>query len=262
MVNSVMLRANAKINVGLHLVGKRADGYHLLETLYYPVPDLTDTLWIERVPGESCTIEMNDFEEDIAVEDNLCYRAWRLMADELEKKKETGLRIRIKKGIPAGAGLGGGSSDAAAVLKALRSLWQPDISDAKLAALGARLGADVPFFIYNRPMYGTGIGTDLEPFDFTLAGLELRVKVFKAHSSTVQAYREVLPEDIGHTQPLRELLQLPIEQWRGRVVNDLEKPVFKRLAFLPLAIAEFYQLGAIYAAMSGSGSACYGLFPR
>jgi 4-diphosphocytidyl-2-C-methyl-D-erythritol kinase len=261
MVNSVMLRASAKINIGLHLVGKRPDGYHLLETLYYPVPKLNDMLWIERMPGEECVIEMQDFDEEIVLEQNLCYRAWRLMAEELEKK-ETGLRIRIKKAIPAGAGLGGGSSDAAAVLKALRSLWQPDITDAKLAALGAKLGADVPFFVYSEPMYATGIGTTLEPFTLSLDGYEMRLKLFKAHSSTVQAYREVLPEDIGHTRPLKELLALPMQEWRGLVVNDLEKPVFERLPFIEAAIAEFYQLGAVYAAMSGSGSACYGLFRR
>ncbi len=261
LVNSVMLRANAKINLGLHLVGKRSDGYHLLETLYFPIPQLHDTLWIERMPGTDCLIEMQEFEEEIALENNLCYRAWRIMADELEKK-EIGVRIRIKKGIPAGAGLGGGSSDAAAVLKALRSIWQPDISDAKLAEWGAKLGADVPFFIYNTPMYATGIGTTLEPSDVRLEGYELRLKLFKVHSSTVQAYREVLPEDIGHTQSLKDLLALPISEWRGKVFNDLEKPVFQRLPFLADAIEDFYKLGAVYAAMSGSGSACFGLFRR
>lgn len=261
MSNAVMLRASAKINLGLHLVGKRPDGYHLLETLYYPIPQLSDMVWLERQPGAECVIEMQDFEEEIPLEHNLCYRAWRLMADELEKK-EIGMRIRIKKGIPAGAGLGGGSSDAASVLKALRSLWQPDLSDAKLAEWGARLGADVPFFIYNQPMYATGIGTTLEPFTLDLDGYELRLKLFKAHSSTVQAYREVLPEDIGHTERLKDLLALPISEWRGRVVNDLEKPVFHRLSFLKDAINDFYKLGAVYAAMSGSGSACFGLFKR
>jgi 4-diphosphocytidyl-2-C-methyl-D-erythritol kinase len=259
MVNSVMLRANAKINLGLHLVGKRPDGYHLLETLFYPLTQFCDTLWVERVEGNECTIEMEGISEKIALEDNLCYKAWRLVANELEKK-ETGMRIRIKKAIPAGAGLGGGSSNAAAILKACRSLWQPDLPDAKLAEWGARLGADVPFFIYNRPMYATGIGTTLEPYEISLDGFELRLKTFMAHSSTVQAYREVLPEDIGHVTPLRDLLDRPFDTWRGNVVNDLEKPVCQRLPFICAAVEDFYKLGAVYAAMSGSGSACYGLF--
>lgn len=261
MVNSYLGRAGAKINIGLHLVGKRADGYHLLETLYYPVPQLMDTIMIEKLSGDACVVEMQGLSEELTLEDNLCYKAWKLMAEALEKK-DTGVRIRVKKAIPSGAGLGGGSSDAATVLMGLRAIWRNDIPDARLAEWGGKLGADVPFFIYNRPMYATGIGIDLEEFPLNLDGYELRLTCFKAHSPTAQAYKEVLPEDIGHAVPLRDLLALPIKEWRGKVVNDLEKPVFKRLPFIARAIDEFYQLGAVYAAMTGSGSACYGLFER
>ncbi len=261
MVTSVMQRGGAKINVGLHLVGKRPDGYHLLETLFYPVDHLFDLMLVERDEGEGCVIKMEGIDEQIPLEGNLIYKAWRIMAEELEKK-HAGVTIRVKKGIPAGAGLGGGSSDAATTMKALRDLWKVDVSDAQLANWGARLGADVPFFVYEKPMYGTGTGTILEPFPMDLSRYELRMKLFNIHSSTVQAYRDVLPEDIGHSTPLKDLLALPITEWRHHVLNDLEKPVFARYPILAETKAELYKLGAVYAAMSGSGSAIYGLFER
>lgn len=261
MITSVMLRAAAKINIGLHIVGKRPDGYHLLETLYYPLPHVSDMLLIMRDEGEECEISMEEFEENVPQENNLVFKAWRIMKDELEKKN-AGVKVRVKKGIPAGAGLGGGSSDAATMMKGLRDLWKVEVSDAQLATWGARLGADVPFFIYEKPMYGTGTGTTLVPFDLDLGAYELRLKLFNIHSSTVQAYRDVLVEDIGHVSPLLELVSKPIGEWRNLVFNDLEKPVFARYPALAQAKAEFYQLGAAYASMSGSGSAVYGLFLR
>jgi 4-diphosphocytidyl-2-C-methyl-D-erythritol kinase len=259
MITSVMLRGGAKINLGLQIVGRRPDGYHLLETLYYPVSQLFDMILVERDEGEDCKIHMEGFDLKIPPESNLIYRAWRLMTDQLEKKN-AGVIIRVKKAIPAGAGLGGGSSNAATTMKALRDLWKVEVSDERMAAWGARLGADVPFFIYERPMYGTGIGTTLEPFPIDLGGYELRLRLHSIHSSTLQAYRDLLPEDIGHSTPLKELLQLPVSEWRQYVVNDLERPVFERYPILREAKEEFYKLGAVYAAMSGSGSAIFGLF--
>jgi 4-diphosphocytidyl-2-C-methyl-D-erythritol kinase len=261
MVTSVMQRGGAKINVGLHLVGKRADGYHLLETLFYPVQHMFDMMLVERDEGEGCLIKMEGIDEQIALEDNLVYKAWRLMTENLEKKN-AGVRIRLRKGIPAGAGLGGGSSNAATAMKALRDLWKVDVTDQQLATWGAKLGADVPFFVYEKPMYGTGIGTHLEPFPIDLGQYELRLQLFNIHSSTIQAYRDVDPEDISHITPLEDLLTLPISEWRHHIVNDLEKPVFARYPVLAEKKAELYKLGAVYAAMSGSGSAIYGLFER
>lgn len=261
MITSVMLRGGAKINIGLHIVGKRSDGYHLLETLYFPVPGLFDLMLMERDEGESCTVIMEETDEQIPLESNLVYQAWRLMTEELEKKN-AGVRIRVKKGIPSGAGLGGGSSDAATTMKALRDLWKVDVSDEKLANWGARLGSDVPFFIHEQPMYGTGTGTQLEPYELDLGRYELRLQLFNIHSSTVEAYREVRTEDIGHSSPLRDLLQLPVSEWRHHIVNDLERPVFERYPVLAQAKEDLYKTGAVYAAMSGSGSALYGLFER
>lgn len=261
MITSVMLRSSAKINIGLHIVGKRPDGYHLLETLFYPVEQLFDMMLVERDEGESCTVIMQDMDEQVPLEQNLIYKAWRLMTEQLEKKN-AGVRIRVRKAIPAGAGLGGGSSNAATTMKALRDLWKLDISDQQLATWGAKLGADVPFFIYEKPMYGTGIGTTLEPHPLDISQYELRLKIFNIHSSTVEAYKALRPEDIGHTTPLRPLLELPITEWRYNVLNDLERPVFEKYPILAQTKEELYRAGAIYASMSGSGSALYGLFPK
>lgn len=261
MITSVMLRSCAKINIGLHIVGKRPDGYHLLETLFYPVEQLFDMMLVERDEGEGCAVIMQDMDEQVLLEQNLIYKAWRLMTEQLEKKN-AGVRIRVRKAIPAGAGLGGGSSNAATAMKALRDLWKVDVSDQQLAAWGAKLGADVPFFIYEKPMFGTGIGTTLEPHPLDIGQYELRLKIFNIHSSTVEAYKSLRPEDIGHTTPLRPLLELPIEQWREHVVNDLERPVFEKYPILAQTKEELYRLGAVYASMSGSGSALYGLFRK
>jgi 4-diphosphocytidyl-2-C-methyl-D-erythritol kinase len=261
MITSVMLRSSAKVNIGLHLVGKRPDGYHLLETLYYPLPALSDMLLIMRDEGEGCQVIMEEFEGSIPLEENLVYKAWRLMTDELEKTK-AGVVVRVKKTIPAGAGLGGGSSNAAAMMKGLRDLWKMEITDAQLASLAVRLGADVPFFIHDRIMYGTGTGTVLDPFDLDLGRYEMRLKLFNIHSSTVESYRDVREEDIGHGTPLKELLRMPVSEWRHHVVNDLEKPVFARYPVLAQAKEELYLAGAVFASMSGSGSAMYGLFER
>lgn len=261
MVTSVTLRAAAKINIGLHIVGKRSDGYHMLETLYYPVHELSDLMFFQRDEGEDCEIIMEGFNEPLAKEDNLCYKAWNLMREELEKKN-TGIKLHIRKEIPAGAGLGGGSSNAATVMRGLRDLWGVDVSDQKLAQWAERLGADVPFFIYNRPMYGTGTGTTLEEFEIDLSRYDLRLAMLREHSSTVEAYKSLDISTISHPISLKELLAEPITDWRHIILNDLEKPVFERLPVVNRAKQSLYQRGAIFASMSGSGSACFGIYEK
>jgi 4-diphosphocytidyl-2-C-methyl-D-erythritol kinase len=258
---AITIRCNAKINIGLHIVGKRPDGYHLLETLFFPIYEFADMLTIWPTEGEECTIEMTGITEEVPLEQNLCFKAWRLMQAKLGKT-EAGVKMRVEKTIPAGAGLGGGSSDAAGVMKVLRDLWQADVSDATLAEWGATLGADVPFFIYNKPMYGTGTGTDLVPFDIDLSRYDVSLTLVRAHSSTVEAYRALRAETIVHAKPLSALLKAPIVAWRNLIFNDLEKPVFEKLPVVAAAKQSLYDQGALYAAMSGSGSACFGIFAR
>lgn len=261
MVTSVTLRSAAKINIGLHITGKRPDGYHSLETLYYPVHELSDVMHFERDLGEECEIIMEGFKGKLALEDNLCYKAWKLMRDELEKKN-TGIKLHLKKEIPAGAGLGGGSSNAATVMRGLRELWGVDVSDEKLAQWGERLGADVPFFIYNKPMYGTGTGTTLEEFKIDLSPYDLRLAMMREHSSTIEAYKALKADEISHPTPLKDLLQAPITEWRNIIFNDLEKPVFEKMPVVSRAKDALYRGGAIFASMSGSGSACFGIYEK
>lgn len=256
----VRLRANAKINIGLHITGKRSDGYHLMETVYYPILDLYDDVSLE-LAGEGCAVEMLNLSEPLPLEANLCYRAWKLLSDAVGGLLP-GVRICVNKRIPAGAGLGGGSSNAAAVLRGLRTLWGIEMDDVALADLGEKLGADVPFFIYNRPLYACGIGTEFSEIDLGLEGFRIEVRTLAVHSPTPSAFMGLdlsgLPKDL----PLRDLLALPVAEWRERVRNDLEGPVFARLPEVAACKASFYADGAVYAAMTGSGSACFAVFAQ
>lgn len=260
-MQSLHIHANAKVNIGLHILGRRADGYHLMETLFYPVPEIADALTLSAGAGAGCTVTMEGLDEDLPLADNLCWKAWRAMAERY-RPTDHAVTIAVRKGIPAGAGLGGGSSDAAAVLKGLRTLWALPVSDAALAEIGAGLGADVPFFIYNRPMYGTGTGTTLVDFPLDLAAMGLRVVVrtVAAHSSTVAAYRGLDLGGIVQGPALETLLREPVVTWQGRVRNDLEASVLPRIPEIGATIAALRQEGAVYAAMTGSGSACFGIF--
>jgi 4-diphosphocytidyl-2-C-methyl-D-erythritol kinase len=257
----LILHANAKVNIGLHILGRRADGYHLMETLYYPVPEIADVLALTPGAGEGCTVRMEGLDEDLPLADNLCWKAWRVMAERF-RPVDNAVAISVRKGIPAGAGLGGGSSDAAAVLKGLRTLWALPVTDAALAAIGEGLGADVPFFVYNRPMYATGIGTVFEEFPLDLAAMGLRVVVrpLPVHSSTPAAFKGLDLNRLPSSVPLKELLQQPVAAWQGTVRNDLEMSVVPRIPAVGEAIAALQAEGAVYAAMTGSGSACFGIF--
>lgn len=260
MSRSIRLRANAKINIGLHIVGKRSDGYHLMETVYYPIPELYDEVEI-ALEGESCTVEMLGIDEEIPLESNLCYRAWRLLG-EMQGSVLPGVRVRVRKHIPAGAGLGGGSSDAAAVLIGLRELIGLDLDDAALATVGEKLGADVPFFIYNRPLYATGIGTEFRDIALDLAEYRIVVETLPIHSSTPSAFKGLVLSQIPEGRSLWECMKEPVEHWKKEVRNDLLGPVVQRIPEVGNGIQKMYAAGAVYAAMSGSGSAYFGIFPN
>jgi 4-diphosphocytidyl-2-C-methyl-D-erythritol kinase len=187
---------------------------------------------------------------------DLTAKAYGLLA---EQYKLPPMKIFLEKTSPVGAGLGGGSADAAFALRMIAELGDLALSDAELAALAARLGSDCAFFIYNRPMLGSGRGEILEPFDIDLSGYRLEVTVPEDISvSTADAYRGIVPQE--RERPLRELLALPVEQWEGLVVNDFETTVFAKYPRLAEIKRSLYAKGAVYAAMSGSGSALFALF--
>ena len=245
---------NAKINIGLHIVERRPDGYHNLETVFYPIP-LHDVLEIvpSRQPDNSLTCYGNDI--DCPPEKNLVMKAVRLMQAHYEVPP---VDIYLQKIVPHGAGLGGGSSDAAFALTMLNEMFALGASDDELAALAATLGADCPFFVYNRAMMATGIGDVLTPIDLDLRGLTLFLVKPDVNVPTAVAYKRVTPTP--GTRDLPRLLASPPEQWGDAVANDFEVSVFAEYPQLRSIKAALAARGALYTAMSGSGSAIFALF--
>lgn len=245
---------NAKINLGLNIVSKRPDGYHNLETVFYPIP-LTDIL--EIVPSADGEPHLHCYGRpvDCPAEKNLVMRAYRLLQQEFHLP---GVDIHLYKHIPDGAGLGGGSSDAAHTLTMLNEMFELELSQQRLATVAARLGADCPFFIYNRPMLAHGIGDELQSIDLSLAGHTLLLVKPAVSVSTAEAYARVTPTPPA--TPVEEITSWPIEMWDGQLVNDFEPSVFALHPELWAIKLLLLEAGAEYAAMSGSGSAIFGIF--
>ena len=271
---------NVKLNLGLHVVRRREDGYHDLETLFVPYLGLHDTL--EIITGDDYSRTSARLQETYEAEQlaqgitpdgklmvtiarkegvdwdplkDLTVKAYGLLS---EQYKLPPMKIYLEKTSPVGAGLGGGSADAAFALRMIAELAGLDLSDEELAGFAARLGSDCAFFIYNRPMLGTGRGEILEPFDIDLSGYRLDVIVPEGISvSTADAYRGIVPKvpDL----PLREVLAHPVTEWKGLLVNDFETTVFEKHPRLAEIKQSLYDDGATYAAMSGSGSALFSL---
>lgn len=262
---------NAKINLGLHVVGKRPDGYHNIETVLFPV-SLCDVL--EILPGTGSGIEfmITGLPLPGGKKSNLVLKAFDLISgagyhlpDNLLNVNEgagggepAGLRMHLHKVIPAGSGLGGGSSDGAFTLKMLNGLLGLSLTDERLETLASELGSDCAFFIRNIPVLATGRGNQLEPVDMDLSGYRIIVMVPKVHISTPEAYSLVTPRQPEHS--LKDVIREPVEEWRNLLVNDFEQPVMAKYPEIREAKQELYRFGAVYAAMSGSGAAVYGIF--
>jgi len=245
---------NAKVNLGLNIVERRPDGYHNIQTVFYPIP-LTDIL--EIVPahdGEATTLTCYGNTVDCPPQENLVMRAYRLLSQQHDLPA---VAMHLYKHIPDGAGLGGGSSDAAHTLMMLNSMFGLGHTDEQLATMAATLGADCAFFIYNRPMLATGIGDVLQPIDVNLKGKTMLLVKPQESVDTRTAYSRVTPH-----QPDNDLLQtisLPVQAWDGLLCNDFEPSVFAALPQLWLIKALLLDAGAHYAAMSGSGSTIFGI---
>lgn len=243
-----------KINIGLNVLRKRADGYHDLDTLFYPVDAFRDELEIVRSEEFSIEIEGADWDP----QSDLTAKAWRLLAEE---RGIGPVAIRLRKGIPVGAGLGGGSSDCAFALKMLNELFSLGLSTVELEKYAARLGADCAFFIRNIPQWGSGKGDILKPADIDLSAYRIRVEIPEGvHVSTAEAYKGLTPRETSI--PLSEALKLPVTEWRGKVINDFESSVFPKHPAIAALKERMYADGAIYASMTGSGAAVFGLFPK
>jgi 4-diphosphocytidyl-2-C-methyl-D-erythritol kinase len=243
-----------KINLGLNIISKRPDGFHNIETCFYPVP-LTDIL--EIIPAPEFSFSQTGLQLDSQGSDNLCVRAYQLLGRDYVIPP---VAMHLHKIIPAGAGLGGGSSDAAYVLRLLNEIFELGISNATLLQYAARLGSDCAFFLHNSPMLGKGKGEILTPISVTLKGFYLVLVKPDIHIATADAYRGVTPHPPAES--ISEVLQAGIRSWRGRLLNDFEESVFRNYPELKKIKDKFYQQGVLYAGMSGSGSTVYGIFEK
>lgn len=292
---------NPKINIGLNVLRKRPDGFHDLETLFVPYFGMADELEIVDASGSVCLrkasaslhpsqpggwappsdmpeggqpfLEANTAGSKLNIriigskvdwdpKKDLTVKAYEILDADFNLPP---VEIVLRKNIPVGAGLGGGSSDAAFALKMLNEMFSIGLDDSALAEYAARLGSDCAFFIYNRPMFGTGRGEVLEPYDIDLSAWQLRVEVPSGVAvSTAEAYRGVLAarNTAIALPPLKEALKGPVESWKDVVINDFEATVFPLHPEIQTLKRRFYDDGAVYAAMSGSGSSVFGLFGK
>ena len=252
-----MLRfPHAKINLGLFVTKRLENGYHILQTLFYPI-DWRDAVEIipEGKQGE-CKIVMSGLAIDGDPETNLCVKAYRRLQKLFPELP--GCTIYLDKIVPFGAGLGGGSSDGAHVLLMLRELFQLPISDENLEKEAAAMGADCAFFCREGAQYCEGIGYEMTPFELSLKDKFIVVVKPPFGVSTKEAYSNVTP--VMPKIPLSELLKKPLEEWKDCIFNDFEKSVFPLYPELAEAKQILYDNGAVYASMSGSGSALFGIF--
>ena len=246
----------AKINIGLYITAKRPDGYHDLETVFYPIP-LRDQLEITRLknPTDDYTLRMSGNQIECHSEDNLVTRVYRSLQEEFQLPP---VDVFLRKNIPTGAGLGGGSSDAAFMMRALNEEFQLELSEEEMERRMAGFGADCAFFIKCRPAYATGIGDVLTPFNLSLRGYHLLLVKPDDFVSTREAYAGVRPATPSFD--LRQALSRPIETWRETVGNDFEKSVFLAHPNIAAIKETLYDMGSVYACMSGSGSTVFGIF--
>ena len=252
----------AKINLGLNIVSKRPDGYHNLETVFYPIP-LTDALEIkymdEKFPSESpCDLKITGNDIDCNEEDNLVIKAYQLLAADFQLPR---VHAHLVKRIPTQAGLGGGSSDAAYMIRLLDERFRLNIGIPEMERYAAKLGADCAFFITADPSNAEGIGDVLMPVDVPGAGLGgyyLAVVKPSVAVSTRDAYAAIVPKTPAKC--CRDIVRQPIETWKDELVNDFEAPIFAMHPELAAIKQSLYDAGAVYAAMSGSGSALFGIF--
>lgn len=250
----------AKVNLGLNVVERRPDGYHNLQTVFYPV-GIQDALEIfpmaEDFPSEvDCDIKVSNIPIEGDEQRNLVVRAYQLLKQDFPNLPR--LHAHLYKGIPTQAGMGGGSSDASAMLRLLNTSFQLNLSDEKLISYASKLGADCAIFILNRPAYAEGIGEKLYPMDIDLSGWYMAVVRPDIPVPTKEAFARIKPH--FPQKCCRDIVMQPVETWKEELVNDFEESVFALHPELAAIKERLYQLGANYAAMSGSGSALFGLF--
>jgi 4-diphosphocytidyl-2-C-methyl-D-erythritol kinase len=245
---------NCKINLGLHITGKRPDGFHELETVFYPVP-LKDILEVVS----STTLQFQSTGIDIPGNpaSNLCLKAYHLLKEDFPQLPP--VQMHLHKIIPMGAGLGGGSADGAFALQLLNDKYFLGLSPTQLMKYALQLGSDCPFFILNQPCYATGRGEDLTPIKLDLSGYRFVIVHPGIHINTKWAFEQIQPG--LPSRSIKEIIQLPIQDWKFYLSNDFESPIKQNYPAIEAIKLALYKDGAIYASMSGSGSTVFGIYP-
>lgn len=248
---------NIKINLGLNITEKRPDGYHNIETVFYPV-NWHDELEINALQQaeEPYNLTMKGFPIEGSADSNLVIKAYKLLKNKYPQLPAVDLYLF--KQVPMGAGLGGGSSDAAFMIKALNEKYNLGMTDEEMCAVASQLGADCAFFVKNTPVFATGIGNEFHPIDLSLKGYTIVLVKPDVFVSTKEAYSLVKP--CKPQISITEIIQKPIAEWKALLKNDFEDSVFTQYPMLAAIKNKLYDLGAIYAAMSGSGSTLFGIF--
>ncbi|NDW10645.1 4-(cytidine 5'-diphospho)-2-C-methyl-D-erythritol kinase [Dysgonomonas sp. 520] len=247
---------NAKINLGLNIVSKREDGYHNLETIFYPIA-IKDALEIIPSKNGKDSFSESGIKVDSLPENNLVIKALNILREDYEIPP---IDIFLLKKIPFGAGIGGGSADASFMLKLLNDTFSLNISNEELAIYARKLGADCPFFIYNKPLFASGIGELFENVNLDLSKYQFVLIKPNIHISTKEAFALIKPQ-----QPeisLKEIASKPVEEWKHLMYNDFEKSIFPQFSEIKKIKNKLYEAGAIYSSMSGSGSSVFGIFEK
>ncbi|MFI5156318.1 MAG: 4-(cytidine 5'-diphospho)-2-C-methyl-D-erythritol kinase [Chitinophagales bacterium] len=246
---------NGKINIGLHVIRKRADGYHDLETIFYPIA-VRDVLEIS--PAGRLQLHLSGIRIEGEQRDNLCIRAYQLLKSDFPDLPP--IDIHLHKNIPMGAGLGGGSADGAFLLQLLNMRYDLQLSKSALIEYASRLGSDCPFFILNQPCFAKARGEILEAISIDLEGYAFVLLHPGIKISTEAAFSMISPS--GKESRLKSLIGKPIHSWKNEIVNEFEEPVIKAYPALRGIKTRLYEAGAVYASMTGSGSSFYGIFEK
>ena len=248
----MLIFPNAKINIGLNVLNRRDDGYHNLETIFYPV-NIKDAL--EIVVADELSFESSGLEIPGRVEDNLCIKGYHLLKKDFDLPP---IKIHLHKHIPIGAGLGGGSADAAFFIRLINQNFNLGMTDEQMIGYARKLGADCAFFIKNKPVFAFEIGDEFEPVRLDLSKYQVVLVMPPVHVSTAEAYRGVKPAPVKDS--LMDLIYEPIADWKKYIKNDFEASVFKNHPEIRGVKAALYEAGALYASMSGSGASVFGIF--
>jgi len=248
---------NAKINLGLNIIEKRPDGFHNIETVFHPIP-LCDALEIaESNSSEQYEFTSSGIPIDIDPSENIVIKAFNLIAS---KFKIPSTAIHLHKNIPFGAGLGGGSADAAYMIKMLNDFYKLGMSFQQMEEYAVQIGSDCPVFIKNQPVFAEGKGEIFSSIYLDLSGYHIILIKPEIHISTPEAYSGVSPNK--PEKSVKELINLPLTKWKENIFNDFEDSIFTNQPELKTLKQELYESGAIYAAMSGSGSSMFGIFEK